>query len=50
MGTPSYIYQLVSARKLKFYKTGRRVLFLEKDLDDFMESNVVTPIGYQIND
>jgi len=39
----STIYCLVSARRIRFVKIGRRTLFRPQDLDKLIEAGVVEP-------
>ena len=37
----SYLYQLVDQKKIDVYRVGRRCLFSQKMLDDFLGSQLV---------
>ena len=42
--TPRHLRRLVSERRIAFVKIGSRTLFRERDLDAFIDANVVEPV------
>jgi hypothetical protein len=44
---PSYVYQLCFYRKIPFYKNGKRLIFKESELRDYIFRNKV-PADYEL--
>ncbi|MEX0661160.1 MAG: helix-turn-helix domain-containing protein [Balneolaceae bacterium] len=45
MVSKSYLYSLTAKGSIKHYKPGKRIVFLESDLVEFLEENMVDRVN-----